>query len=88
MTPVFPYWEFHVVEENDPKECLHMNSEWQIVTGETCKCYVVTWTAQFICEAIALGYIVTVAPKVGNRFPTKVSSKTNEKEALFVSGNI
>ena len=77
-----------VVEENDPKECLHMNSEWQIVTGETCKCNVVTWTAQYICGAIALGYIVTVAPNVWNRFPTKVSSKTNEKEALFVSGNL
>ena len=24
--------------------------------------------------------IVTVAPNVGNRFPTKVSSKTNEKD--------
>ena len=74
--------------KNDPKEWLHMNSEWQIVTGETCKCNVVTWTAQYICGAIALGYIVTVAPKVGNRFPTKVSSKTNEKEALFVSGDL
>ena len=55
---------------------------------ETCKCNVVTWTAQYICGAIALGYIVTVAPKVGNRFPTKVSSKTNEKETLFVSGKL
>ena len=88
VTPVSPYWELHVVEENDPKEWLHMNSEWQIVTGETCKCTVVTWTAQFICGAIALGYIVTVTPKVGNRFPTKVSSKSNEKEALFVSGKL
>ena len=41
VTPVSPYWELHVVE-NDPKEWLHMNSEWQIVTGETCKCTVVT----------------------------------------------
>ena len=41
-----------------------------------------------VCGAIGLGYIVTVAPKVGNRFPTKVSSKTNEKEALFASGNL
>ena len=88
VTPVSPYWELHVVEENDTKECLHMNSEWQIVTGETCKCNVVTWTVQYICGAIALGYNVTVAPKVGNRFPTKVSYKSNEKEALFVSGNI
>ena len=64
-----------------------MNSEWQIVTGETSKCTVVTWTAQFICGAIALGYIVTVAPNVGNGFPTKVSSKTNEKETVFASGN-
>ena len=88
VTPVSPYSELHVVEENDPKEWLHMNSEWQIVTGETCKCNVVTWTAQYICGAIALGYIVTVAPKVANRFPTKVSSKTNEKEALFVSGKL
>ena len=48
----------------------------------------VTGTAQYICGAIALGYIVTVAPKVANRFPTKVSSKNNEKEALFVSGNL
>ena len=45
------------------------------------KCSVCMW-------AIALGYIVTVAPKVGNRFPTKVSSKTNEKEAVFVSGKV
>ena len=35
VTPVSPYWELHVVDENDPKEWLHMNSEWQIVTGET-----------------------------------------------------
>ena len=83
-----PYWELYVVEENDPKEWLHMKSEWQIVTGATSKCNVVIWTAQYICGAIALGYIVTVAPKVGNRFPTKVSSKTNEKEALFVSGKL
>ena len=55
VTPVSPYWELHVVEENDPKEWLHMNSEWQIVTGETCKCNMVTWTAQYICGAIALG---------------------------------
>ena len=27
VTPVSPYWEVHVVEENDPKEWLHMNSE-------------------------------------------------------------
>ena len=32
--------------------------------------------------------MVTVAPKVENRFPTKVSSKINEKEALFVSGKL
>ena len=88
VTPVAPYWELHVVEENDTNEWLHMKTEWQIVTGETCKCYVVTGTTQYICGAIALGYIVTVAPKVRNRFPTKVSSKTNEKDALFVSGNI
>ena len=25
---------------------------------------------------------------MGNRFPTKVSSKINEKEVLFVSGNL
>ena len=56
------------------------------MTGETSKCYVVTGTTQ--CGAIALGYIVTVAPKVGNLFPYKVSSKSNEKEALFASGNI
>ena len=31
---------------------------------------------------------VTVTPKVGNRFPTKVSSKTNEKETVFVSGKV
>ena len=88
VTPVSPYWELYVVEENDPKEWLHMNSEWQIVTGETCKCYVVNGTTQYTCGAIALGYIVTVAPNVRNRFPTKVSSKTNEKEAVFGSGNI
>ena len=88
MTPVSPYWELYVVEENDLKEFLHMNSEWQIVTGETCKCNVVTWTAQFICGVSALGYIVTVAAKVGNHFPTTVSSKSNEKEALFVSGKV
>ena len=29
-----------------------------------------------------------MAPKVGNRFPTKVNSKSNEKEALFVSGKL
>ena len=74
-TPVSPYWELHVVEENDPKEWLHMNTEWHIVTGETSKCTVVSWNAQYACGAIALGCIVTVAPKVGNRFPTKVSSK-------------
>ena len=27
VTPVSPYWELHVVEENEPKEWLHMNSE-------------------------------------------------------------
>ena len=84
-TPVSPYWELHVVEENDPKECLHMNTEWHIVSGETSKCTMVCWNAQYVCGAIALGYIVIVVPTVGNRFPTKVSSKTNEKEALFVS---
>ena len=84
MTAVSPYWEIQVVKENDPKEWLHMNSEGQIVTGATSKCNVVS----YICGAIALGYIVTVTPKVANRFPTKVSSKTNEKEALFVSGNL
>ena len=36
---------------------------------------------------LLLIYIVTVAPKVGNSFPTKVSSKTNEKETVFASGN-
>ena len=88
MTPVSPYWEIQVVEENDPKVWLHINSEGQIVTGATSKCNVVSWNAQYICGAIALGYIVTVTPKVANRFPTKVSSKTNEKVALFVSGNL
>ena len=29
-----------------------------------------------------------MVPKVGNRFPTKVSSKTNEKEAFLVSGKV
>ena len=53
MTPVSPYWEIQAVDENDPKEWLHMNSEWQIVTGETCKCTVVSWNAQYICGAIA-----------------------------------
>ena len=58
------------------------------MTGETCKCDVVTGTTQYICGAIDLGYIVTVAPNVGNRFTTKVSSTTNEKEAVFGSGSI
>ena len=75
VTPVSPYWEIQVVDENDPKEWLHMNTEWHIVTGETSKCTVVSWNAQYVCGAIALGYIVSVATKVGNRFPTKVSSK-------------
>ena len=66
-----PYWEIHVVDENDPKEWLHMNTECQIVTGETCKCNVVSWNAQYVFGSIALGYIVTVAPKVGNGFPSK-----------------
>ena len=88
VTPVSPYWEIQVGAENDPKEWLHMNTECQIVTGETCKCTVVSWNAEYGCGAIALGYIVTVAPNVGNRFPTKVISKTNEKDALFASGNI
>ena len=52
VTPVSPYWEVHVVEENDPKEWLHMNSGWQIVTGETCKCNVVT----FKCSVYMWGY--------------------------------
>ena len=55
VTPVSPYWELHVVEENDPKEWINMNSEWQIVIGVTSKCNMVTCTAQYICEAIALG---------------------------------
>ena len=55
MTPVSPYWEIQLVDENDPKEWLQMNSEWQIVTEETYKCTVVTWTAQYIFGAIALG---------------------------------
>ena len=89
MTPVSPYWEIQVVvDENDPKEWLHMNTECHIVTGETSKCTVVSWNAQYVCGAIGLGYIVTVAPKVGNGFPTKVSSKSNEKEAVFVSGKV
>ena len=88
VTPVSPYWEIQVVDENDPNEWLHMNTEWHIVTGETSKCTVVSWNALYVCGAIALGYIVTVAPKVRNRFPTKVSSKTNEKDAVFGSGNI
>ena len=88
VTPVSPYWEIHVVDENDPKDWRHMNTECHIVTGETSKCTVVSWNVQYVCGAIGLGYIVTVAPKVGNRFPTKVSSKSNEKEALFASGNI
>ena len=65
-----------------------MNTECQIVTGETSKCTVVSWNAQYVCGANALGYIVTVAPKVGNRLTTKVSSKTNEKETVFVSGKV
>ena len=88
MTPVSPYWEIQVGAENDPKEWLHMNTECQIVTGETSKCTVVSWNAQYVRGAIALGYIETVASKVGNRFPTKVSSKTKEKEAVFVSGKV
>ena len=58
------------------------------MTEATSKCNVVNLAAQYICGSIALGYIVTVAPKVGNCFPTKVSSKSNEKEALFVSGKL
>ena len=27
VTPVSPYWELHVVEDNDSKEWLHMNTE-------------------------------------------------------------
>ena len=88
MTPVSPYWEIQVVDENNPKEWLHMNTKCHIVTGETSKCTVVSWNAQYVCGSIALGYIVTVAPKVGNGFPTKVSSKTNEKETVFVSGKV
>ena len=65
-----------------------MTNECQIVTGETSKCTVVSWNAQYVCGANALGYIVTVAPKVGNGFPTKVSAKTNEKETVFVSGKV
>ena len=52
MTPVSPYWELHVVDENDPKEWLHMNSEWRIVTGSTSKCNVVNWAAQYNHSAI------------------------------------
>ena len=26
VTPVSPYWEIQVVDENDPKEWLHMNT--------------------------------------------------------------
>ena len=87
VTPVSPYWEIQVVDENDPKEWLHMNTEWHIVTGETSKCTVVSWNAQYVCGAIALGYIVTVAPKVGNRFPTKVSSKLM-KRRLSLAGKV
>ena len=65
-----------------------MNTECQIVTGETSKCTVVSWNAQYVCGAIALSYIATVAPEVGNNFPSKVSSKTKEKEAVFVSGKV
>ena len=69
-----------------------MNTKCHIVTGETSKCTVVSWNAQYVYGSIALGYIVTVAPKVGNDskkcFPTKVSAKTNEKETLFVSGKV
>ena len=60
MTPASPYWEIQVVDENDPKEWLHMNTECHIVTGETSKCTVVSWNAQYVCGSIALGYIVTV----------------------------
>ena len=88
MTPASPYWEIQVVDENDPKQWLHMNTEFHIVTGETSKCTVVSWNAQYVCGSIALGYIVTVAPKVGNGFPTKVSAKTNEKETVWVSGKV
>ena len=88
MTPVYPYWEIQVVDENDPKLWLHMNTECQIVTGETSKCTVVSRYAQYVRGAISLGYIETVPPKVWNRFPTKVSSKTTEKEAVFVSGKV
>ena len=42
VTPVSPYWEIQVVDENDPKEWLHMNTECHIVTGETSKCTVVS----------------------------------------------
>ena len=88
MTPVSPYWEIQAVDENDPKLWLHMNTECQIVTGETSKCTVVSRYAQYVRGAISLGYIETVPPKVGNCFPTKVSSKTTEKEAVFVSGKV
>ena len=64
-----------------------MNNECHIVTGETSKCTVLSWNAQYVCGTNVLGYIVTVAPNVGNHFPTKVSSKTNEKETVFASGN-
>ena len=88
MTPVSPYWEIPVGAENDPKEWLHMNTERQIVTGETSKCTVVSRYAQYVRGAIALGYIETVPPKVWNHFLTKVSSKTTEKEAVFVSRKV
>ena len=34
VTPVSPYWEIQVVDENDPKEWLHMNTEWHSDWGD------------------------------------------------------
>ena len=48
-----PYWELQVVQENNPKKCLHMKSEWQIVTGSTSKCKLVNWAAQYNHSAIS-----------------------------------
>ena len=34
VTLMSPYWEIQVADENDPKEWLHMNTEWHSDWGD------------------------------------------------------